>query len=343
MIGLVNMKSKIKECSTPGGKRKVLGEELPLDTPFLIQIFPVYGCNFKCKYCLHALPKSQHDRISEDVYMDINVFKDYVDQMKLFKRKIKMLRFAGIGEPLLHKNIVEMVDYAKKKDVAESLDIVTNGTLLSKEMSDGLIAAGLDRLRISIQGTSEKKYRDICNADINLEQFLSNIKYFYERKKNTTMYIKIIDCALEGESDEQYFYDIFGDICDEIAVEHMTPTVKGIDYSELNKSEKYSQTQNGGNLIETCICPQPFYMIQINPDGIIVPCCSTKYPIRLNESLKNSLEKIWNGKELNAFRKKMLDGVCSLENPCNVCELYKYGLFKEDILDNYVEKLKGVY
>ena len=46
-----NMSSKVVSGVTPGGKRIILGEVLPLEIPFLIQIFPVYGCNFKCEYC----------------------------------------------------------------------------------------------------------------------------------------------------------------------------------------------------------------------------------------------------------------------------------------------------
>lgn len=332
-----------KQSSTPGGKRTILGENLPLNTPFLIQIFPVYGCNFKCKYCLHALPKSEHDNISETVYMDMSMFTKYVDEMKLFKKKMKMLRFAGIGEPLMHKDIVKMVEYAKKMDIAESIDIVTNGALLSKTVSDGLIEAGLDRLRISIQGTSSEKYKEVCGANINLDEFVQNIKYFYENKKNTQVYIKIIDCALNGKEDEKYFHELFGDICDIIAVEHMTPTVKGIDYSKLNKSENYNQTQNGGKIINTNICPQPFYMMQLNPDGIVVPCCSTKYPLRVSSSNQKTLEEIWNGEEFNRFRRNMLEGIHFSSTICSECTLYQYGLFEEDILDDYAEKLKGVY
>ena len=41
--------------ATPGGVREPLRDVLPLDTPYLIQMFPVYGCNFRCGFCLHAL------------------------------------------------------------------------------------------------------------------------------------------------------------------------------------------------------------------------------------------------------------------------------------------------
>jgi len=57
-----------------------------------------------------------------------------------------MIRFAGTGEPLLHKDIAKMVEYAVKMNVAEAVDIVTNGLLLEPDLSDKLIAAGLSSL-----------------------------------------------------------------------------------------------------------------------------------------------------------------------------------------------------
>jgi len=39
---------------TPGGKRNKLKDALPLDTPYMVQFFPIYACNFKCGYCIHS-------------------------------------------------------------------------------------------------------------------------------------------------------------------------------------------------------------------------------------------------------------------------------------------------
>jgi len=54
----------------------------------------------------------------------------------------------------LHKDIAKMVEYAVKMNVAEAVDIVTNGLLLEPDLSDKLIAAGLSKLRVSIQGVT---------------------------------------------------------------------------------------------------------------------------------------------------------------------------------------------
>lgn len=337
------MNSKFINGITPGGERTILGDVLPLDTPFLIQIFPVYSCNFSCNYCLQALPKSKHGYISDKVFMDMDTYKKSIDDMSNFKNRVKMLRFAGIGEPLLHKDIASMIKYAKLKNIADSIDIVTNGALLNRDLSISLIDAGLDKLRISIQGVSGESYKSVSNSKIDFNKFVENIRFFYKNRVNTKVYIKIIDCALNNKEEERKFFDIFGDICDTIAIEHLTPTVKGIDYKKISNGKRLDITQSGNSIIDAQICPQPFYMMQINPDGVVVPCCSMSYPKLLDRVTEQSVVSIWNGDEFNKFRRQLLEGVQNTSEVCSKCTLYKYGLFKEDILDPYAERLKNLF
>lgn len=72
--------------------------------------------------------------------------------------KLKLLVFAGLGEPLLHPQIAEMAAYAKKREVAGTVRIITNASLLTHKMSDSLIEAGLDSLKISLQGVTEEAH-----------------------------------------------------------------------------------------------------------------------------------------------------------------------------------------
>ncbi|MCW2278813.1 radical SAM/SPASM domain-containing protein [Heliophilum fasciatum] len=324
---------------TPSGKRTVLGTVLPLDTPFLVQIFPVYACNFRCGYCLHSLPREQHGYISDKPFMDMYLYKQCIDDMRHFKKKLKMLRFAGIGEPLLHKRIADMVAYAKKRDVAESVEIVTNGVLLTEELSLSLIHAGLDKLRISIQGISAEKYKMVSWANIDMDEFINKLRFFHQNKGYTKIHIKIIDCALSDKKEELLFFKMFEAVCDSIAIEHLTPTVKGIDYSNLSGGRRLAVTQSGTPLLETSICPQPFYMMQINPDGAVVPCCSMSYPLVFRER-NMTIPEIWNSEAFLNFRRQSLDGTENVGGVCASCSLYKYGLFPEDRLEPYVEQLK---
>lgn len=329
--------------TTPGGKRETLRDQLPLDTPFSIQIFPSYACNFRCNFCLHALERKQHGFISDKIFMDIGAYRKYIDDIRLFPRKLKMLRFAAIGEPLLHKNIVDMVAYAKQADIAESVDIVTNGALLTPELSDGLIEAGLDRLRISVNGLSAEEFMENTRARVDFEQFTAQIAYFYRASVHTHVYIKIIDYMVQTADRRKRFFDTFQPICHSIAVEHLTPTVEGIDYDALSDGLPADQVQNGGALLHSEICPQPFYMMQINPDGKVVPCCSMRYPVVLGNASEQSIPDIWNGPDFNQFRRNLLRSRTQASPVCGSCRLYLYGLHPEDILDGAAERLAAEY
>ncbi len=337
------MKARDISGQAPGGKRIKLAEVLPLDTPFLVQIFPVYACNFKCSYCIFSVNMKQRGFISEKISMSLDLYKKCVDDMTFFPNKIKVLRFVGIGEPLLHKNIAEMVQYAVSKNVAQTVEILTNASLLTSQLSDSLISAGLLRLVVSLQGITKEKYKKVCGADIDFEKFIKNLKYFFKNKGSAQVYIKIIDCALDNKDEERKFYEIFGDICDTLAVEHAVPIHAGVDYKNILKNKELSVTQFGLPVSEVQVCPQPFFTLQINPDGKVVPCYSFEYPGIMGDCHQETVCEIWNGLEFQKFRRRMLDGAKYASGVCGDCDIIKYRLFPEDDLKNDVERLKKFY
>lgn len=332
---------------TPGGKRNKLKDALPLDTPYMVQFFPIYACNFKCGYCIHSVPVSQRRYITDKTAMDFNLYKKCIDGLSKFPNKVKMIRFAGTGEPLLHKDIAKMVEYAVKMNVAEAVDIVTNGLLLEPDLSDKLIAAGLSKLRVSIQGVTSGKYEEIYGKKVGISKIVDNLSYFYNAKQkseNTTqLYIKIIDCALE-EGDEEKFLNMFGDICDIIAIEHLLPAVPQIEYKDkFNMDSDNLLTQNGNRILEAQVCPQPFYMMQINPEGNIVPCCAMETAKVIGNVNDNDLYSLWVGEEFNKFRRNLLSLNKQIYPVCKSCESYKYSMFEEDFLDDARLKLLDLY
>lgn len=316
--------------------RTILSDVIPLKTPFIVQFFPIYGCNFKCKFCIHSIPENKRGYVADKKVMDFELYKKAIDDLKEFDGKIKMIRFAATGEPLLHSKIADMVAYAKEKNVANSVEIVTNASLLNKELSDKLINANLDWLRISIEGLTSEKYKEICGADIDFDDLVKNIEYFYKNKKNAKVYIKIIDCALD-KGEEEKFFDIFGSICDKIAIEKLLPAVDDIDYSKISDND-FSKSQNGNELFDIEVCPQPFYLLQVNPDGNIAPCCSMETPITLGNIQNESIKEIWQGSSYRNFQLMLLRNK-NLNRICAKCQTYKYGTYKEDILDSKKDEI----
>jgi len=320
-----------------------LYKQLPLETPFSIHVFPTYKCNFKCSYCIQAITKDEMQRKGfrkED--MSFETYKNAIDQISEYDDKIKALIFAGHGEPLMNPYISDMVAYAKENEIAERVEITTNGSLLTPKMSDKLISAGVDRLKISIQGTNEKKYQDIAKYKIDYERFLMNLEYFHKNKKHTEVYIKIIDIALDGKDDEKKFREMFEDRCSYIDIEFAIPFVKEIKKNAYNK--EFDRCKQG-NFNKSRICSMPFYMQVIAPNGDILPCCSTDIPIVLGNVNKNTLKKAWKSKKQNSFLKLMLENK-NLNTACKTCAVPEFGLQEGDYLDEkrdeLIKKYEGV-
>ncbi len=335
------MKAKDISGQAPGGKRTRLADAVPLDTPFVFQVFPIYACNFKCGYCIFSIDKSKRGFISDRPAMDLALYRKCVDDMAGFPKRIKVLRFVGIGEPLLHKDIVEMVALTVSKGVAGTVEILSNASLLKPSLSDALLDAGLNRLVVSVQGTSKEKYRAVSGVDIDFDGLISNLRHFYERSRGRAqIYVKVVDSALDGKDDERRFYELFGDVCDTIGIEHTVPIHAGIDFGKLLKGKESSVTQFGLPLEEVKICPQPFFTMQLNPDGKVVPCYSFEYPRIVGDCNFQSVVDIWNGKEFQRLRRAMLDGAKLVSETCANCNIVKYRLFPEDDLRDAAERLK---
>ncbi len=336
------MKAKLIEHQAPGGKRTPLEANLPLSTPYVLQFFPIYACNFTCSYCHFSIPRTQREFVTDQVIMDYDLFEKCIKDIGEFPEKIRTLRFVGMGEPLMHKQLPDMISYAKKMEVAERVEVLTNGSLLTKELSDAIIASGLDRLVISLQGTRREKYEEVSKFALDFEQFVENIKYFYEHKKSTHVYIKVVDVALEDENDKERFFTVFGDICDSIGIETAVPIFPGVDYSDV-LGEGKNVTQFGLDVVNSPICPQPFFSLQINPDGKVVGCYSVYYPEILGDCNNESVQDIWNGVKYNDFRRRMLDGRGNVCRVCKECNIMNYRMFPEDQITNEIERLKQDY
>ena len=329
---------------TPSGKRVKLADEVPLATPFVFYVFPVYACNFKCRYCIFSVEKAKRVFISDAVTMDFALYQKVIDDAKQFPSRFKVLRFVGMGEPLLHKNIADMVRYAAQRQVADTIEIITNASLLTPALSEALVEAGLSRLIVSLQGTSSEKYQEVSDVRIDFGALVGNIGHFHRIAAGKAhLYVKIMDTVLTGKEDEQRFFEIFGDICDSLAIEHTVPIYPGVDYQRVLGEVDLPVTQFGVPLSDTGICPQPFFSMQVNPDGKVVPCFSLDYPEIIGDCRQESVYDIWNGARFNRFRRRMLDGSENVGRVCANCNIIKYRMSPEDSLQAAAARLKRHY
>jgi sulfatase maturation enzyme AslB (radical SAM superfamily) len=254
-------------------ERQPLQDLIPMDTPMRVTIETALACNFHCFFCFHNKETAKNNFESLNQIMPFELAKKCIDDLKLFPRKIKLLSFFLFGEPLLNKSLPEMIHYAKFCHVAELINITTNASLLTHDTSDKLIAAGLDRIYISIYGLSSVQYQKISSVNLDFKKLLDNIYYFFTHKKNCKVHIKICDVAFEKENDESFFYETFSDMCDEISVEHIAPLFNGVKYEDkiasTDKNVLIYEGGGGGNEYSYSNMPTAF----LYADYSSIWCC----------------------------------------------------------------------
>jgi len=142
--------------------------------PLLVQIIPIRRCNIDCGYC------NEYDKISPPVPTD--VLRRRID--KLAELGTSVVAFSG-GEPMLHPDLDDVIRHIRARGMMSGL--ITNGYFLVPKRIEGLNAAGLDFLQISIDNVEpdevskkslrllEKKLealRDYATFDVNINSVL---------------------------------------------------------------------------------------------------------------------------------------------------------------------------
>lgn len=331
-------------ADAPSGiERKDLKSVIPLDVPFAVHLFPVYACNLRCEFCIWTLDEKDRGYLSDVKVMPFDLYKRAIDGLKDFPSKLGLWRIAGVGEPLMHPQIVEMVEYAAQSEMIDRVEIVTNGTLLTPELSEGLINAGLTRLRVSVEGNSAHDYERYAKKKWDYESLVQNLEYYYKNRKCSKLYVKVMDYMLENKASAKEFVDRFEPISDALQIEHLTPVIKGIDFEELaGNSTELNIRQTGGVFEDVSVCALPFYMLQLNPDGKVFPCCSFRVPDLIGRVQEESMAAIWNGPRMKAFRIKMLEtGAAGMGGICTDCNYYKYIMQDSDVLDGHEASIKS--
>jgi len=168
------MKSKLIAYSNLNNQHKLI-DIIPLSTPLSLMIDPINACNFRCIFCPTGHPELISHFKRPIGKMKYILFCKIIDDLNFFPKKIEKINLYKDGEPLLNPKIGKMIYYAKKRNVAHSIETTTNGSLLTLEKSKELIQSGLDRIRISINHVNDDGYKHITKTFSDYSRLLKNV------------------------------------------------------------------------------------------------------------------------------------------------------------------------
>ena len=116
-----------------------------------LYLAPTSRCNLRCAMCFR---NSWIDETTGD--MDETTFKKVLAHIP---ESVETVFFGGMGEPLAHPHILDMVRAVSA--TGRRTELLSNGSLLTEEVSAALLDAGLDMLWLSVDGLSEERYENI--------------------------------------------------------------------------------------------------------------------------------------------------------------------------------------
>ncbi|MCX6558374.1 MAG: radical SAM protein [Candidatus Aminicenantes bacterium] len=147
-----------------------------------VYVEPTNRCNLDCRTCMR---QGWEEGLG---FMDFAMYEKILAGWRAFPDRFEIF-LGGFGEPLSHPRIADMVALAKS--AGSRVELISNGILLDDAMSRRLIAAGLDRIWISIDGASQASYADVRLGD-HLPEIIANLERLNARSNKPELGISFV-------------------------------------------------------------------------------------------------------------------------------------------------------
>ncbi|MCB9194813.1 MAG: SPASM domain-containing protein [Flavobacteriales bacterium] len=276
--------------------------------PLSLSIEPTTACNLGCPECPSGL--KQFTRPTGNMKANLN--QKIIDELG---KDLAYVNFYFQGEPFINKNIFDLIKYADQKGIYTATS--TNAHFLTPEACEQVIASGLKRLIISIDGTTQETYQQY-RKEGSLEKVIQGTKNIVEAKKvKQSKFPYVIFQFLVVKPNEHQIEEA-KQLATALGVDEIRfKTAQVYDFEKGNplipNNEKYSRYKkmpNGTYKLKNKMnnhCWRMWSSAVITWDGSIVPCCfdkDAKHKLGNMQFVKFS--DIWKNKEYNYFRKSLL-------------------------------------
>lgn len=288
--------------------------------PFSISIEPTTTCNLECPECPSGL--RSFTRPTGNLTPDL--FQKTIDELS---PRLQYLTFYFQGEPFLNRQFLEMVEYASKKKVFTATS--TNGHYLSEKMAEKTVQSGLNRLIISIDGTTQEVYEQYRKKG-KLEKVLKGVENAVAAKRKFKANHLLIELQFLVVRPNEHQIEAAEDLAQKMGVDTITfKTAQIYDFENgsdliptIDKYSRYKETTSGKWAIKNPMkdeCWRMWSGCVITWDGKVVPCCFDKDAEHVQGSMgESSFKKIWRGESYQNFRRQIINSRNAIEM-CQNC------------------------
>jgi radical SAM protein with 4Fe4S-binding SPASM domain len=276
--------------------------------PISISIEPTTSCNLRCPEC----PSGKREFTRPTGMLQKSFFKDTIDE--LYKETMYLI-FYFQGEPYLNPDFLEMVSYASSKKMYTATS--TNAHFLDDANARKTVESGLDRLIISIDGTTQDTYQQYRIGG-NLKKVMEGAENIIKWKKQLRSKTPHVIFQFLVVQPNQHQIKEVEELAKKIGVDEVLfKTAQIYDYINGNKLiptiqkySRYQQQSDGTFAIKNKMldqCWKMWHSTVITWDGLVVPCCFDKDATHQMGDLKNTgFKQLWKGTKYNNFRAAVL-------------------------------------
>jgi radical SAM protein with 4Fe4S-binding SPASM domain len=299
------------------GASLVLRKPIVWGMPPIVMIEPTSACNLRCPLC----PSGAQELTRPKGFINLDLYKKIIDQIAPTTMDLILW---NQGEPFLHPEFYEMVEYATRKGLYTMTS--TNANLPID--ANRLIDSGLDRLIVSMDGATQETYSKY-RVGGEIERILDNLRHLQDARRRKRSKIPFIRLQFLVMKHNEHELDAIRRIARETGCDMLE--FKTVQIYREEDIEQYLPTNpayrrytvGGGHFsLKHGVknrCRRIWTQPVANWNGDMAMCCYDKdiqYKIgNLNEQ---TFAEIWHGKKLNKLRAAILKNRAAMP-VCNNC------------------------
>jgi radical SAM protein with 4Fe4S-binding SPASM domain len=280
--------------------------------PVSVSFEPTTSCNLRCPEC----PSGLRSFTRPTGMLKKDFFSQTIDEIH---KDLLYLVFYFQGEPYLNPAFLEMVRYASDKKIYTATS--TNAHYLNDDNAKKTVESGLDRLIISIDGTTQEVYQQYRRGG-RLHKVIEGAENIVKWKKKLKSRTPFVIFQFLVVKPNEHQVEQVKQLAKKVGVDDIWfKTAQVYDYQNDPNNLK---TGDGAYKVKNRLnnhCWKLWHTNVITWDGLVVPCCFDKDAMhRLGNLRTQSFKEIWHNDNYKQFRRELMAGRKNIDICANCSE-----------------------
>ncbi|MFH1314433.1 MAG: radical SAM protein [Candidatus Eisenbacteria bacterium] len=286
-----------------------------LGKPYSALIEVTNICNLECPLC----PTGERTLNRKPENMSFETFTKIIDEIAPYCVEVNLTNY---GEPLLNKEIFDMVYYAKQRNLRVIMG--TNAHFLKDDHSRrALLMSGLDEIYFSLDGAEQRTY-EMYRRRGDFSLVVDNVKKMVELKRKLRVASPLIELQFLVMKHNEGDIEKVRELADEIGVDRLAFKPVGFNNADWGREEivsefrKFEPAQEkyriythmaddtlGWDKEVPNFCQTLWTGLTILADGRLVPCCLDPRAELVLGHVDDGIFNAWNGARYRNLRKQI--------------------------------------